>query len=352
MASDVMSLFGMDPAILQQQQNNKAVSQASSMNPYFAAGAAGGQLVGSGINSAFGLQTPEMARAQGIQDSLQGADLESAAGLRQAASQLMMAGNYAEAMALHAKAAEMESATTEELRAQQQHELGSSVQVIVGQTAGDPAIGLAAADIKHSVTYLPDGRVEDATLGKTFATRAEWMNALGTKEVKVVGEGGGPNNASVLKSALDGQTVSAESILETTAPEAIAIQQEMDVIQQGEMDLSAALDAYEAMMPQEQQSPQGVAFAAQIAQMQADVQKSTTAQTALEERQIKLDQKNVRLQQAKAIERLDNRMNALMESYKIMPKIMQESRRGKELKEQALVLRSERAALIESQQTK
>ena len=344
MASDVMSLFGLDPAVIQQNNVQDAISQASRMNANYAAGAAGGALVGRGINSLFGLQTPEMAQAQQVQDSMQGQDLTTATGMRAAASKLMMSGQYAQAMALHAKAAEMESAATEELRTQQQHELGSTVQVIVGQTAGDPAIGLAAKDIKHTVTYLPDGRVEDATLGKTFTTRAEWMNALGTNNVEVVGADG-PNNASVLEGALNGQTVTAESILGTTAPEAVAIQQGNDAIQQADLDLSNALDAYESMMLQDQQSPQGQALAQQILQMQAAVATAQPKRDALDARQIRLDQ-------ALAIESIDNRMQSLMESYKAMPKIMQDSKRGKDLKEQALALRSERAALIESQQTK
>lgn len=106
-----MSLFGLDPNTLQQNRTNKAVSQASAMNPYFAAGAAGGALVGQGVNNMFGLQTPEMAQAQSVKDSMSGADLTTVAGLRAAAQKLMMSGDYAQAMALHAEARDMEAAS-------------------------------------------------------------------------------------------------------------------------------------------------------------------------------------------------------------------------------------------------
>ena len=108
MASDVMSLFGLDPNTIQQNRTNKAVSQASAMNPYFAAGAAGGALMGQSVNSMFGLQTPDMAQAQSVKDSMSGADLTTVAGLRSAAQKLMMSGDYAQAMALHAEARDME----------------------------------------------------------------------------------------------------------------------------------------------------------------------------------------------------------------------------------------------------
>jgi len=110
MASDVMSLFGLNPNALQQQRTNDAVTQASAMNPFFAAGAAGGALMGQSVNSALGLQTPEMAQAQGVQESLEGADLTTPEGMRDAASKLMQAGDYATAMDLYSRASSMVSA--------------------------------------------------------------------------------------------------------------------------------------------------------------------------------------------------------------------------------------------------
>jgi len=110
MASDVMSLFGLNPNALQQQRTNDAVTQASAMNPFFAAGAAGGALMGQSVNSALGLQTPEMAQAEGVQESLEGADLTTPEGMRDAASKLMQAGDYATAMDLYSRASSMVSA--------------------------------------------------------------------------------------------------------------------------------------------------------------------------------------------------------------------------------------------------
>ena len=110
MASDVMSLFGLNPNALQQQRTNDAVTQASAMNPFFAAGAAGGALMGQSVNSALGLQTPEMAQAEGVQESLEGADLTTPEGMRDAASKLMQAGDYATAMDLYSRASSMVAA--------------------------------------------------------------------------------------------------------------------------------------------------------------------------------------------------------------------------------------------------
>jgi len=108
MASDVMSLFGLDPNVIQQQRVQGGIDQASRMNADYAIGAAGGGMLGAGINSAFGLQTPDMQQAQSVQDSMQGQDLSSSAGLRQAASKLMASGNYAQAMALHTRASALD----------------------------------------------------------------------------------------------------------------------------------------------------------------------------------------------------------------------------------------------------
>ncbi len=109
MASDVMSLFGMDPNVIQQNRVQKGVDRASGMSADYAIGAAGGQMLGAGINSAFGLQTPDMAQAASVQQGMQGADLTTVAGLRAAAQQLMMNGDYPQAMALHAQARDMEA---------------------------------------------------------------------------------------------------------------------------------------------------------------------------------------------------------------------------------------------------
>jgi hypothetical protein len=177
MASDVMSLFGLDPNMIQQNRTNKAVSQASAMNPYFAAGAAGGALVGQGVNSMFGLQTPDMAQAQGVQDSMSGVDLSTPAGMRKAASQLMMNGDYAQAMALHSRANELEAEGTDATRATEDRALGKPRNVII-QAASSDALGTTIPAISHSITEYADGRVADATLGKEFKTYAEWMTAV------------------------------------------------------------------------------------------------------------------------------------------------------------------------------
>lgn len=179
MASDVMSLFGLDPSIIQQQQNQGAVDQASRMNPYFAAGAAGGQLMGSAANSAFGLQTPEMAQAQQVQDSMQGADLTTAAGMRAAASKFIMMGQYAQGMALHSKASEMEASNVTASNLQEDRNLGNSRDVTIGMTEPTAENMFKSTPIKHSITVYPKtGKVEDATQGITFDSKAEWIESL------------------------------------------------------------------------------------------------------------------------------------------------------------------------------
>ena len=85
MASDVMSLFGLNPNALQQQRTNDAVTQASAMNPF-------------------------LAQAEGVQQSLEGADLTTPEGMRDAASKLMQAGDYATAMDLYSRASSMVAA--------------------------------------------------------------------------------------------------------------------------------------------------------------------------------------------------------------------------------------------------
>jgi len=135
MASDVMSLFGMDPNVIQQNRVQSGVDQASRMSKAFAIGAAGGGLVGSAANTAFGLQTPDMAQAAGVQEGLQGADLTTAAGLRAAAQKLMMNGDYAQAMELHARARQMEASDLTASNAAEDREFGvvKSIKVVAGQ---------------------------------------------------------------------------------------------------------------------------------------------------------------------------------------------------------------------------
>ena len=50
MASDVMSLFGMDPNVIQQNRVQRGVDNASRMSADYAIGAASGGLAASGIN--------------------------------------------------------------------------------------------------------------------------------------------------------------------------------------------------------------------------------------------------------------------------------------------------------------
>tara|TARA_R110002126_G_scaffold247854_2_gene390615 strand:+ start:313 stop:1284 length:972 start_codon:yes stop_codon:yes gene_type:complete len=168
MASDVMSLFGMDPNVIQQNRVQQGVDNASRMSADFAVGAAGGQLAGAGINSAFGLQTPDMAQAAGVQEGLQGADLTTAAGLRAAAQKLMMNGDYAQAMELHARARQMEASDLTASNAAEDREFGvvKSIKVVAGSDSlGQPIL----AD--RMVRYTLDGKVLDMLTGEDLTSK-------------------------------------------------------------------------------------------------------------------------------------------------------------------------------------
>jgi hypothetical protein len=179
MASDVMSLFGMDPNVIQQNRVQSGIDNASRMSADFAIGAAGGQLAGAGINSAFGLQTPDMAQAASVQSGLQGQDLTTAAGLRAAAQKLMMNGDYAQAMTLHAQARDMEAANTTATNLEQDRQLGKTSNIVVQAAVSDPTGGLGGSPaISHTVRQNYDGTVDDATMGSSHASYADWMVAV------------------------------------------------------------------------------------------------------------------------------------------------------------------------------
>ena len=201
MASDVMSLFGMDPNMIQQNRVQKGVDNASRMSADYAIGAAGGQMLGAGINSAFGLQTPDMAQAASVQSGLQGADLTTAAGLRAAAQKLMMNGDYAQAMALHAQARDMEAANTTATNLEQDRQLGKTSNIVVQAAVVDPMGGLGGSPaISHTVRQNYNGTVDDATMGSSHASYADWMVAVRAHLAKkgTVEDGGGDSTVEGL----------------------------------------------------------------------------------------------------------------------------------------------------------
>jgi hypothetical protein len=180
MASDVMSLFGMDPRVIQQNRLQKSADKASGMSSSFAIGHAGGSMLGAGIGNMLGYETPDMAQASRLQEGVSGLDLNTPQGLTEAASRLMANGDYAQAMALHTKARDMTLAATTATNLQQDRSLGKSSNVVVQQgTAADLATMTNATPAKqHSITEHFDGRVMDVTQGKTFATKAEWLDSI------------------------------------------------------------------------------------------------------------------------------------------------------------------------------
>ena len=179
MASDVMSLFGMDPRVIQQNRVQGASDKASGMSKHFAIGRAGGSMLGAGIADTFGIETPDMAQASRIQEGVSGLDLNTPQGLTEAASRLMANGDYAQAMALHTKARDMIAAETTATNLQQDRSLGKSSNVVVKQgTAGDGVTIPSTPATQHSITKHADGRVVDVTQGKEFASEAKWLDSI------------------------------------------------------------------------------------------------------------------------------------------------------------------------------
>ena len=227
MASDVMSLFGLDPNTIQQNRTNKAVSQASAMNPYFAAGAAGGALVGQSVNNMFGLQTPEMAQAQSVKDSMSGADLTTVAGLRAAAQKLMVSGDYAQAMALHSEARDMEAASNvaPKVTGFKTYVLGDGSEVQAGLVNGVPAM-------RQNNAWVP--LPEDAQ-AKVNDPRVGSMTGMDLKTALLAMDKAGWGN-SITEAGLDRDDMNSAARwvakrtneLETTMPQNDAILLAMD----------------------------------------------------------------------------------------------------------------------------
>jgi len=251
MASDVMSLFGLDPAILQQQRVQGGVDQASRMDKDYAIGAAGGQMLGAGINTAFGLQTPDMQQAASVQGGMEGADLTSAQGLRMAASKMMTSGNYAQGMALYQQASTLEQEANEELRTQQSHEAGQTRDVIIGYTS--PMVGGGEPKpIKRSITTFYDGKITDPIAGE-FDSYAAWIAAVRGEGAKNVSQPTDPSEVagSNAQEILDNASHNAaDFLLPPMSAEAVA-----ELTERVNANVNALQAQIDALPPTMQDSP-------------------------------------------------------------------------------------------------
>jgi hypothetical protein len=189
MASDVMSLFGMNPAMIQQNRLGASIDQASRMSADYAIGAAGGAGLASGINSLFGLQTPEMQQASNMQSALQGVDLNTPAGLRKAAQQLSASGDYGRAMSLTASANKLEADQLSVTQSAEDRALGKLSSVIVREaTAANPrTMAEGSPAVTHSIRTYPDGSVLNYTTGKKYASAGEMMEAINGNRITPAG---------------------------------------------------------------------------------------------------------------------------------------------------------------------
>lgn len=173
MASDVMSLFGLNPNTIQQNRLQEAGDTAARMNPYYAAGRASGMLMGAGAGSALGLQTEEMKEASNVKSALQGVDLETPEGLRKAAQQLSVNGDYARAMALVSAANNLEAEQLTATRETEERALGLTNNIIVEPARYDELTYKTIPAVQHSITQYYDGSVVNNTTGKTYNSMAE-----------------------------------------------------------------------------------------------------------------------------------------------------------------------------------
>jgi len=237
MASDVMSLFGLDPNVIQQQRVQGGIDQASRMSADYAIGAAGGGMLGAGINSVFGLQTPDMQQAQSVQDSMQGVDLTTAAGIRQAASQLMMNGNYAQAMTLHAKASEMEASDLAASNTAADREFGEVRDVIVGTKPNPAGYGAPIAD-KRTVRITLKGEVIDVVTGEDLTSQYKATNEKPKDGDKSV-DGVWKNGAWVKDIPLDKEET---AVLSEAAKEEIATLEQSKSLVPQDSDIAKTID--------------------------------------------------------------------------------------------------------------
>lgn len=178
MASDVMSLFGLNPNMIQQDRLRDAGDAAARMNPYYAAGRAGGMLMGAGAGSALGLQTAEMQEASNVKNALQGVDLETPEGLRQAATQLSASGDYGRAIALVSAANQLEAEQLSVTRDEETRMLGKTSNVVVSPASFDNLSQKSIPAVVHSITEYYDGTVLNNTTGQKYGSRAEMAEAL------------------------------------------------------------------------------------------------------------------------------------------------------------------------------
>ena len=329
MASDVMSLFGMDPNTIQQDRTNKAVSQASAMNPYFAVGAAGGSLMGQGINSAFGLQTADMAQAQGIQDSMDGFDLSTPQGMQQAAQQLMMNGNYAESMALHAKAAAMIKSDTTATNLLEDRSLGKSSNVIVKKAVASLGGMADTPAIQHSITKHADGRFVDATQGKTFDTESDWLDSItelyGKAAADDLSNADAGGTADALLKAVEDGTYTPDQIILGPAPVEVITEQEVQANKDKQQAHEENITMYDAMLPSVKLSPEGVALKAQIDSFQASMDSEGVSDAEFEaERAAQKKQEKYSAE----LKRYEDQINNLQMKYAAMPQITRGSQQG------------------------
>jgi hypothetical protein len=109
-----------------------------------------------------------MAQAASVQQGMQGADLTTVSGLRAAAQELMMNGDYAQAMELHARARQMEASDLTASNTAEDREFGvvKSIKVMVGSDSlGQPIL----AD--KMVRYTLDGQVLDMLTGEDLTSK-------------------------------------------------------------------------------------------------------------------------------------------------------------------------------------
>ena len=343
MASDVMSLFGMDPNVIQQNRVQSGVDNAARMNANYAIGAAGGQMLGAGINSAFGLQTPEMAQASSVQSGLEGQNLNTASGLRAAAQQLMMNGDYAQAMALHAQARDMEASELTASNAAEDRKFGKvkSIKVKIGED--DFGVPILADKM---VRYTLDGKVLDMLTGEDLSSKVVNDDDADTPKA--------PNAAEVLEALRAGKTlpngakVSATDMINGVKPQEVVDNEILDAELKADDVAQTAheenITLYDSMLPSIKTGPAGLELKAKIDAFEETLV-SPISDAEFEAQ--KVNRKKAEKYQ-KDLGVLQNNIDAIQASYSNMPEISKGSQQGMLLSTMLLDAIQEKDLFIQS----
>lgn len=208
MADNIVGgLFGVDPAVLEQQRQRTLSNQAfqfANLSPQEQSqysGFLGGGMLARGVGGLLGAEDPEMQKASQIKQLSSQFDLTTAAGMRQFAGALqqvapneaMMAAKRADEMMAVGEQTKLRTAQTEQAQAGRviQVDLGDRIQLVNALTKEvirEIPKGLTPAQAAKAVKDAGEeaGVVKPGPVGKSGAYRDISGNILGPTEMKTV----------------------------------------------------------------------------------------------------------------------------------------------------------------------